>query len=352
MTRQSVGVILAVLMFLFSCSGEAKKDDKDAPKERVFDVKTIKVSYEKAYIDYTAVGWVESASRVAVRPEVSGRVVRVFAEEGQRVRADDVLLKIEDESYRAGVRELEENLKQAEKQLENAEGVYQRRKELFEKNLISQEEFESVKTQLEVARARVDAIRSSLERARINLKKTELRAGAEGVVEKRLVNVGDYVSPQVKVFEIVDTQDLRFVFRVPQEVRDVLRIGQEVSVSVGDKVFKGRVFYISPSASPSRLFTVKARLSGARGVSPGTFGEVRFRYKEVRAFPIPEQAVQLSGEQAFLWVVDKERAIKVPVRVVSHRGSEVLAVADLPEGSQVVVEGFMFLYEGARVRER
>ena len=353
MTRQSVGVILAVLMFLFSCSGgEDKGDQSNAPEERVFDVKTMKVSFERAYIDYTAVGWVESGSRVEVHPEVSGRVVKVFVEEGQRVRAGDALLKIEDDVYRAGVRELEENLKQAEKQLENAEGVYERRKELFEKNLIGKEEFDRVKTQLEVAKARVDAIRSSLDRARLNLERTEVRAGTDGVVERRFVNVGDYVSPQVKVFEIVDVRDLRFVFKVPQEVRSVLHRGKEVSVSIGGKVFKGKVFYISPSASPSRLFTIKARLSGAKGVSPGTFGEVRFKYKEVRAFPVPEQAVQLSGKQAFLWVADKGRAVKVPVKVVAHRGSEVLAVADIPEGSEVVVEGFMFLYEGAKVRER
>ena len=351
MTRQSVALLIVFsALILSSCTEKEKEVIKDAPSERVFNVKTVTAEEQNVFIEYRTVGYVESGRRVAVRPEVSGRVVKIFVEEGDRVSKGDPLLKIEDETYRLAVEEISSNLRQAEEDLENLRRIYERRKELYEKDLIGKEEFESAKTRYEVALARVQSLRSALERAKLNLERTTVRSDISGKVERRLVSVGDYVTPQVKVFEITDTEDLRFVFRIPQEVRSRIREGSEVKVEVNGRVLKGKVFYISPSADPSRLFTVKARIRG--DVSPGTYGEVSFRYKKVRAVSLPEQAVQLSQRQSFVWAVRDSRAVKVPVEVVAHREGEVLVRGKIRDGTKVIVEGFMFLYEGARVSEK
>ena len=351
MTRQSVALVfLLSAIALISCGKRDKEAEKDAPSERVFSVKTVTAEEKSVFIEYRTVGYVESGRRASVRPEVSGRVVKIFVEEGDRVSKGDPLLKIDDETYRLAVEEISSNLRQAEEDLENLRRIYERRKELYEKDLIGKEEFESAKTRYEVGLARAESLRSALERAELSLEKTTVKSGISGKVERRFVSIGDYVTPQTKLFEITDTEDLRFVFRIPQEVRSRIREGTTVRLEVSGRVLRGKVFYISPSADSSRLFTVKARIRG--DVSPGTYGEVSFRYKKVRAVSLPEQAVQLSQRQSFVWAVRDSRAVKVPVEVVAHREGEVLVRGKIRDGTKVIVEGLMFLYEGARVSEK
>jgi len=351
MTRQSVTLIpLFLAIILLSCNSGGKGVKKDAPSERVFEVRTIPAEEKEVFLEYRTVGYVESGTRVAVRPEVSGRVVKVFVEEGDSVKQGDPLLKIDDEPYRLAVKEITANLRQAEEELDNLRLIYERRRDLYEKELIGKEEFESARTRYEMARARVESLRSSLERARLNLEKTTVRSDIEGRVERRYVSEGDYVTPQTKIFEITDTRDLRFVFRLPQEMRELIREGTEVRVKVNGRVSAGKVFYISPSADPSRLFTVKAKIRG--NVSPGAYGEVSFPYRKVRAFSLPEQALQLSQRQSFVWAVRDSRAIRIPVEVIAHREGEVLVRGKIGKGTRIIIEGLMFLYDGARVQEK
>jgi len=82
------------------------------------------------------------------------------------------------------------------------------------------------------------------------------------------------------------------------------------------------------------------------------YGEVSFLYGKVKAVLVPENAVQLSRRQTFLWVVRDSRAVRIPVRVVGHREGLLAVVGELKEGDRVAVENLMFLKEGVRVRER
>ncbi len=352
MTHQSVSLILGVLFLLLSCSGDRKEVKRDAPSERVFDVKTIRARLERTVVDYTTVGWVESGERVTVRAEVSGVVKELMVEEGDRVKTGTPLLKIDDSLYRAQVSEVKGKLEGARAELENLKRIFSRREDLYNKGLISEEELQETQTRLESAKATVESLESALERAQINLEKTLVLSEVEGIVGKRYVSRGDYVNPQSKLFDIVGNGDLRFVFRVPQEVRGSIKRGKRVRIRVGRKELPGVVFYLSPSADRSRLFTVKARIKNPEGLRDGLYGEVSFPFKRVKAFRIPEQSLQLSQRQSFVWVVKDSRAVRVPVEVLHHGEGEVLVRGELVEGDRVVVEGLIFLYEGAKVREK
>jgi len=154
-------------------------------------------------------------------------------------------------------------------------------------------------------------------------------------------------------YRIVRVDPLRFVFKVPQELVSRFRKGAPLRIKVNGRILKGRVSYISPSADENRLFTVKALLSNRDGsLKPNTYGEVFFSLKRIKAVAVPEQAVQLSRQQTFLWVVRDSRAVKVPVQVIQHRGDKLIVSGELKEKDRVVVEGLLFLYEGAKVRER
>jgi len=348
MTGQSVIALIALI--LLSCGSGGEKPRKG---ERVFDVKTQRVVYTVSSLKYRVGGHLEAVHSVSVKPEVSGRVLEIFVEEGDTVRKGDPLIRIEDETYRKAYEEVLWELRQAERDYENQRALLQRRKALYEKELISKEEFEEVRTRVEVLRAKIESLKVRLERRKLDLERTLLRSPIGGVVLRRSVNVGDYVTPQSEAYRILRTDPLRFVFRVPQEIISHLKPGTPVEIEIGSRRIRTEVSYVSPSADENRLFTVKALLPNGDGLlKPNTYGEVTFGFRSIRAVPVPEQAVQLSQRQSFLWVVRDSRAVKVPVRVLQHEGDKLLVVGDLKRGDRVVVEGLLFLYEGAKVRER
>ncbi|EDP75955.1 cation efflux system (czcB-like) protein [Hydrogenivirga sp. 128-5-R1-1] len=351
MTRQSALLLLLLTALLLAC--DAKKEEKTARKERVFQVRTQPVKSGEHYLKFRTSGFFEPVHSLRVRPEVSGRVERFYVEEGDRVREGEPLLKIEDSLYRAAYEETLWKLRQSERELANVRAVYERRKKLFEKELISKEEFEESKTKLESLSAQVESLRALLERKGLELEKTTLRSPIDGYVLRRFVEKGDYVTPQRDTYEVVKTSPLRLVFSVPQEVVKVLRKGSEVKVVADGRSFRAEVSYISPSADKNRLFTVKALLRNeGEAIRPNSYAEVSFNHRKVRAVSLPEQAVQLSQRQSFVWVVRDSRAAKLPVEVLAHEEGKVLVRGDFKEGDRVVVEGLLFLYEGAKVSER
>ncbi|MDQ7081600.1 MAG: efflux RND transporter periplasmic adaptor subunit [Aquificota bacterium] len=149
------------------------------------------------------------------------------------MKSGDVLFRIEGEVYRKAYEEILWSLREAERDLENLMAVYERRRKLFEKDLISREEFEEVKTRWETLKARVEKLKALLERRRIDLERTVVRSPADGFVERRYISPGDYVTPQRKTYDLVRISPLRFVFKVPQEVVGKLREGKEVVLRFG-----------------------------------------------------------------------------------------------------------------------
>ncbi len=349
MTHRSV-LLSLLLLLLTACGGEEKTKVRG---DGVFEVRTLKVKLEPYPLEYRTSGYFESVQSVDVKPEVSGRVREIYAEEGDRVKKGDPLLKIDEEVYRRSYEEVLWRLRQAEEDLKKESAVSSRRKRLYEKELISREEFEEVSTRVEVLKAKIEELKALLKRMKLDLERTLVRSPTEGVILSRLVNVGDYVSPQTVTYSILNDKKLRFVFKVPQELSPRVKVGGTVEITVSGRRLNARISYVSPSADRARLITVKA-LVPSEGflLKPNMYGEVVLTYGRTEAFKVPEQALQLSGTQSFLWVVRDSRAVKVPVKVLSHRDGYLFVEGGLSEGDRVVVEGLLFLYEGAKVRER
>ncbi len=350
MTGRSL--ILALFLFLaLSCGSDHRR--AETPKERTVEVRTIQVEPVDYTLRYETNGYLEAIEKVQVRPLVSGRVKEILIEEGSFVRKGTALLKIEDRDYRTLYREALWKLKEAEESYRNQLQIYQRRKRLYEKELISKEEFEEAKTKLETLRAKIESLKAVVRKRRIDLDRTRLRAPFDGYVVRRLVSVGELVGPSTVCYEMVREDPLWFVFKVPQELATYIKKGAPVEILVEGKKLRSRVGYVSPSVDENRMITVKAQVRNTDGeLRPGMYGRARFGYRKVKAFIIPEQAVQLFKGQSFLWIVKDSRAVRVPVRVVGHEEGTLIVLGDLKRGDKVVVENLMFLKEGLRVKER
>lgn len=338
-----------LLSFVLACQKQVQRQEQ--PKEKRVVISLYKVQSEEVPVEYSTKGYFEGEKDVILKPLVSGRVLSLFVDEGSFVKAGQPLLKIDEQDYKNIVSQLSSQIAQAKANLENIKAQAERRKFLFERELIAREEYENYQTQ---ARAQEDLIRSlkaQLENARLNLERTTLTAPFSGYIAQRFVNIGDYITPQSQTFRLVSLDPIRFVFQIPQEYLPYAKEGSTVKIYVepyGE--LEGKVFFVSPAADQSRLITIKVRLSNPKGeLKPGMYGEARITLRTERAFKVPERAVVLQGNRKVVWRIEGGVAQPVIVDVIRQGEGFVYVKGELKDGDNIALDNAYILQQGMKV---
>lgn len=274
--------------------------------------------------------------------KTSGVVLEIFVEEGDRVKAGQVLARLESDRQRL-------SLKQSEANLRKLESDFKRQREMFERKLIPQDAFER-------ARYDLDTQRAAYEIAKLELSYTEIRAPIDGVVSRRSVKLGNLVQPNQSLFKIDDFDPLEAVIHVPEREMRRIAAGQPVQMLVDalpDAVFSGSVDRVSPVVDASTgTFRVVAQFRDESGrLRSGMFGRVRIIYDQrVDALVVPRAALLGDVDDASLYVIEDDTAKRRKVRLGYTDGSQVEVIEGLSEGEQVVTLGQAALRDGAKVQ--
>ena len=244
-----------------------------------------------------AVGTLRSRQGVMLRPEVSGRILRLGFADGQRVRRGQLLVQLDASLQQA-------QLLQAKAQASIARTNLQRNRELMAQNFVSQSAADQTAAVLEVAEAQVALAQAQLTRMSIV-------APFDGVAGIRLINIGDYVKDGADLVNIEDVSAMVVDFRLPEGVISRLKPGQGVDVNLDGlpgRSFKGKVDAVDSQLDANgRSLLVRARVENPQGVlRAGMFARARIIF-EVResATVVPEEAlVPQAGKQYRVKVVD------------------------------------------------
>ena len=286
----------------------------------------------------------ETESQVQVFSQAKRLVTRLLVEEGDRVRKDQVLLRLQDDEQRSA-------LAKVKSQLEKAQREYERQKDLYAQQLISEQAFNDATYELE-------QLRISMQDAERELGYTEVRAPIAGAVTQRLVNLGDQVQIGQHLFDIVDFNSMVARIYVPEQHLDALHSGLPARVSAksnGDHVHECRVKRIAPIVDP-RSGTVKVTVDvgGREGLRPGMYVDVELiTATNPSAVLVPKRALVYDNDQAFVYRLRKgedRRVERVFVEAVVTDKFNVEPRNGLDEGDRVVVAGQAGLKDGALVR--
>lgn len=292
--------------------------------------------------ELTAVGSLRADESVIIRPEIAGRVAAVAFDEGQRVTAGQLLLRLDGTIQQA-------ELDQAQAALVLAERNAQRAKELFAKGAGTARSVDETAAELQAATAQV-----ALSKARLS--KTELRAPFAGVVGLRQVSVGDYVTPGQALVNLEDLDPVKAEFRLPETTLALLRPGQAIRVGVDafpDRSFEGEVYAIDPRVDPEgRSVVLRARLPNPQHLlRPGLFARVTLVVdRNPNALLVPEQAVFPRGERQFVYRVLDSKAVLTAVRTGQRREGQIAILEGVSASDTVVTAGQMKLRDGASVQ--
>jgi membrane fusion protein (multidrug efflux system) len=247
-----------------------------------------------------------------IRAEVSGAVLEIFVEQGQRVAAGQVLARIDDAALEDGFLSAKSGLTSAQSAADVAERELKRAQTLSAAGAIAERDLEmavraniGAKAGLDDASARVTAAQKQLDHARV-------RAPFAGIVSERQVSAGDVVGVGASLFTVVDPSSMRLEASVPAEQLDEVRPGMAVSFTVSgySERFTGRLTRISPVADPStrqvKIFaTIPNRRSSLVG---GLFAEGRISSQSHQATTIPVSAVNVRGLRPWVLLVKSGRA--------------------------------------------
>ena len=284
----------------------------------------------------------EAENRVQVFSRTLGLVRDLRVEEGDLVRRGALLLRLDDEEQRASVERVSLELAQARREHDRQEGLFQR-------ELISEQAFNE-------AVFRLEQLELALEDAMRELAYTEVRAPISGTVSERLVNLGDQVTPNQHLFDIVDFGSIVARIFVPERELPRVRVGQPARVlarALGTDPVVGEIERISPVVDP-RTGTVRVTVAVPRrdGLRPGMFVDVSL-VTDVKpdALRVPKRALVYDADRTYLFrLTDQSTVERVPLRVVLEDRDFVEPATGFEEGDRIVVAGQAGLRDGAAVR--
>jgi membrane fusion protein, multidrug efflux system len=290
-------------------------------------------------------GEVEARHTVSAGFRVGGLVARVGPEEGQHVRAGDVLAELDPEDYRL-------QLELAQSVVARINDQYERARQVHAEGSMAPAEFRQLEAGLREARAHEGLARRALQNAR-------LVAPIGGVVARRGVEPGEQVAPGVPVFTIVALDPVQIRVGVPEAEIGRVRIGQPTAVTIPSLrgyTAEGTVRVVGVASDPaSRTYTVRIQLSNPNGLlRPGMIAEVRIREDaEIAALTLPGEAIvrDIRGTTLVYVYSPADRRVHArPVTVGSVYGNEVEIAAGLSADELVVVGGQHRVREGGLVQ--
>jgi RND family efflux transporter MFP subunit len=281
------------------------------------------------------VGTVRSKQRAVVEAKVSGRVLEYTATPGAMVKAGDLLARLD-------VQEIQAKVDQARAMLDQAKRDFDRQKQLIASNATTRQEFDATEARVKIGTGAVSEAETMMSYAKVT-------APFDGVVTRKLADVGDLAMPGKPLLEIEAPTSLRFEADLPEAILDRVKLGEKMAVRLA-KVIEGTVSEISPVADPvSRTFNVKLDLPPTEGLRTGQFGRVSVPVAEVKLLLVPQSAVLKRGQMELVFVAKEGKAALRLVKTGKVLEDRVEVLSGLEEGEQIIVSETTKLTDGQPV---
>ena len=332
-----VGAVAVGWQWLGSATGEpAQASQRPSATASGTLVLVDPLSYAEDQVVVRAVGTVDAWKSAAIHPSAAGQVVEVNFEAGQRVKKDDVLLRLDDVHQRLSMRLAEVELGEARREVVRLE-------ELAVSGSVA-------KAGLETAQAALQSASLRLSQAAANLDDRIIVAPFDGVVGLSEIEVGDRISTDTQIATLDDRSALLVDFNVSESFAGQIKPGDVVAVhpTMSEHSVQG---VITSTASRidavSRTLRVRARIDNPEeAIRPGASVAVEFKFTGNSYPRIREVAVLWSRDGAYVWRASEDKAEKVFVKLIRRDRGHVLVDGPLAAGDLIIVEGVQGLRPG------
>lgn len=299
---------------------------KSRPKQKVYQIEKVKkTTIEKRTV---ATGKVLPRNEVLVKPQISGIISQLYKEAGDKVSAGDVIAKIKVIPDMVNLSGAEARVSRAKLAAEQSERSFGRDKELYEKNVISKEEYEKSQLQfnndreeLKAAQNNLSLVRDGISKSSASYSTTLVRATVSGTILDIPVKVGNSViqsnnfNDGTTIASVANLNDMLFIGKIDETEVGKLIEGIPMEITIGaiqDQKLNAVLEYVSPKGteeSGAILFEMKAAIQIPENIF------IRAGYsanaeivldKRDSVLSIPENCLEFSGDSAFVYMLKEE----------------------------------------------
>lgn len=354
-SSRCVQILCAALISVLLIACHAKDDktaDKNAPKATLVTLTQVKL--EAVEITEVAVGTLEGLVDPTVAAEVAARVIKVHVIPGQSVKKGQLIATLDAANFGMQRNEAQAEVARIQALLANQAKTVARNQALVNKKFISQNAVDNelaqqnvLKEQLTGANARVGSINH-------DSSKTKIFAPVDGIIEKKLVDTGDFVSVGDAIVQIISKQRLLAHLPFPEQIAAKLTPGLKIRLSTPTttKVVETTIHELKAMiATDSRTVDVVASVNDAAGWQPGASvtGTVILG-EQAAAMMVPEQSVVLRPAGEVVYVVRNNTAYQAIVKTGLHQNGLVELTEGVKENDVIVVDGAGFLTNDTKIQ--
>jgi RND family efflux transporter MFP subunit len=323
---------------LHSACGRHQSTESPPDARQPLPVATQVVGFELHRATEEVVGTVRSKQRAVIQAKISGRIMKYVVVPGQMVKSGELLAELDAQEILARRAQVVAALEQADRDLA-------RYKQLIATKAISQQDYDAAEARQKVAVASLSEVNTMLGYATVT-------APFDGVITRKLAEIGDLAMPGKPLMEIESPGSLRFEADLPETMIDRVKPGDKLQVRIATlkQPLEGTASEISPIAdAASRTFLVKFDLPAAAGLRSGQFGRVAIPMEETKVLQVPRVAVMKRGQLEMVFVARDGRASLRLVKTGADLNGGVGILSGLEEGEQVIVSDVAKLTDGQPV---
>ncbi|MBF0274629.1 MAG: efflux RND transporter periplasmic adaptor subunit [Nitrospinae bacterium] len=335
---KKIVIILLLFLPLFAYAAEKKEEKQMRPS--LVRVSPIQKGTVNPLQDFVGTVYFNQLSNVA--SATNGLVEEVLFEEGESVKKDDVLVRIEHEKLDANISADQSALRGTISDLTRERKNLSRYEKLLKQKSISRTQYDQTYYLVQKLRQSVKTLESQIKAKKIERDEKEIKAPFNGIIVKKTTERGEWVSTGKNVATIVNTKRIDAVFNVPQRFLKQLQVGDEIKVYIENKEFLGKVDAIIPQGDMStRTFPLKIRISTDEELYEGMQCTIKLKAVRVEeALLVPRDAVIRRFGQEVIFIDNHGKAMMVPVKVIGFENlNAAVAAQGIQAGMMVVVKG-------------
>jgi membrane fusion protein (multidrug efflux system) len=339
---------------LVSCGGNAQ----DAQQQQAPAIEVMTVQPGDADLSSTYPATIKGKTDIEIRPQISANIVKVHVDEGQHVKAGQVLFSLDDIQLRAAVNSAQAAVNSAQAAVNTAATNEKNQKALYEKNIISQTQWQTSLDALDQARAGLRQAQESLVNARKSLSYAVVTAPSDGVIGSINYREGSLATPSMVLTTVSDNSQVYAYFSLNE--RDLLTLTNngensidaelknfpEVQLQLADGTIyplKGKVATVSGVIDQTTgAATVRALFDNTNGMlRSGATGLVIIPQHSANVIVVPQKATYELQDRKYVYTVnDSNMTVATPITVLSvNDGQNYVVTEGLKAGDVVAVEG-------------
>lgn len=335
---------LVAIVVIQLASNKAESENRiyqyDKDQMILIDTKTIDSHAGNMSNEYT--GTFNAAEEVKISPEMPGKIVRIYADEGSNVKKGQTLIKLDDELFQLELKGLNEKIADLEKDVS-------RYKVLVASDAIQGVQLEKTQLALSGAKIQRQAITEKIA-------KTNLKAPFSGVITMKFTEVGAFAGPGMPLLELGNISELQFTINVTEEdmqffkPNDVHKLSAD---SYPNLELEGKVTMIGSKGNMGNNFPIQFALKNTAGdkLKSNMFGKVVVNIdSNSESFLIPASAIVGSNIDPKVYLVKDGKVKLKSIKTGQRFGNQMEVVSGLSKGDKIASSGFINLFDGANVK--